>query len=693
MEQMMNSTEIMLDPNLAYLDAEMRILRLRLEELAEGGVGSSLDAQDARDSEEIRHLKEFLTALASESETRGWRLEPPRIRKAFQLSSFEYQLLLLAVAPDLDGGLGERIAKVQKTRASWPSAGLAWRLFCPTTQEVISSRDSLRQDAPLLRFHLLQPTGSDATLPELQFQIDRRIADALVGRSMPDARITPLVRIHPVANAEAVLPPSHQQLACRLSDYLKDCLSPKGPKSLPLVVELHGAPEADLELFAAEVARGLGVPLLAASADELPQQLSVEFIRESLLVPCLLLLGGINPSKAEGRAWMQALTDGATVAFVANQQPLSRPSVLGATCWLPVALPPLDAQGRSDLWNAVLEAAGLPPGRAAYELAEDFDLSANEIKQATKSAMQQADLRGAALNWKDVVTACRAESQHRMGDLAQRLEPLYTWEDLILPPEATAKLQELCAQVRCRQKVLHQFDFASRLTRGRGVTGLFAGPSGTGKTMAAEVIAQDLNRELYRVDLARVVSKYIGETEKNLREIFHEAERARCVVLFDEADALFGRRTEVRDSHDRYANIEVSYLLQLLEETESAVVLLATNRREAIDEAFMRRFRFLVDFPLPDRGLRQRLWERSFPARVPIAGVHFDTLAERLPLSGASIRNIALAAAYLAASDGGVVGPRQIALGARRELEKLGRPAPFSEADIRAPGTREAKRA
>jgi SpoVK/Ycf46/Vps4 family AAA+-type ATPase len=200
--------------------------------------------------------------------------------------------------------------------------------------------------------------------------------------------------------------------------------------------------------------------------------------------------------------------------------------------------------------------------------------------------------------------------------------------------------------------------------------------------MAAEVVARDLQRDLYRVDLAQVVSKYIGETEKNLRRIVIEAERARCVLLFDEADALFGRRTEVRDSHDRYANIEVSYLLQLIEETEAAVVLLTTNRREAIDEAFLRRFRFLIDFPLPDAEIRRKLWANSFPPQLDIRNVRFDVLADRLPLTGANVKNIALAATCLAASNGGIVGSEQIAHATRRELERMGRPAPFSDADL-----------
>jgi SpoVK/Ycf46/Vps4 family AAA+-type ATPase len=273
--------------------------------------------------------------------------------------------------------------------------------------------------------------------------------------------------------------------------------------------------------------------------------------------------------------------------------------------------------------------------------------------------------------------------------MAQRLPSIAAWNDLVLPIDVKARLEELCHQARLQHTVLVDGGFGRRLARGRGVTGLFCGPSGTGKTMAAEVIAHRLGRELYRVDFARVVSKYIGETERNLRQIFTEAERARCVLFFDEADALFGKRTEIRDSHDRYANLEVSYLLQLFEEAEHAVVLLATNRRQGIDDAFARRFRFVVDFPMPNAALRRELWRTSFSAEMPLdESVRVDVLADRLPLSGASIRNIALASAFLAVSehDGApaAIGAEHIVSAALREMEKLSSPMPVTAADITA---------
>ncbi len=267
----------------------------------------------------------------------------------------------------------------------------------------------------------------------------------------------------------------------------------------------------------------------------------------------------------------------------------------------------------------------------------------------------------------------RAQSARRLDKLAARIAPNASWDDLVVPDEVLVQLHELGAWVAHRGRVLGDWGFARRLSRGRGVTALFAGPSGTGKTMAAEVVAAELGLDLYRIDLSGVVSKYIGETEKNLDRIFRAAEDANAVLFFDEADALFGKRSEVRDSHDRYANLEISYLLQKME-TYDGVAILATNLRDNLDEAFMRRLAFIVTFPFPDEEERRRIWELVWPAETPLADdLDFDALAAAHRLSGGQIKNAALAAAYLAAGNGGVVAGEHLESALRREYEKLGR--------------------
>jgi SpoVK/Ycf46/Vps4 family AAA+-type ATPase len=264
---------------------------------------------------------------------------------------------------------------------------------------------------------------------------------------------------------------------------------------------------------------------------------------------------------------------------------------------------------------------------------------------------------------------CRMQARPRLDDLAQRIEAVSTWEDLVLPELQRQTLRDIAAHVRQRATVYETWGFASKGARGLGISALFAGASGTGKTMAAEVLANELRLDLYRIDLSQVVSKYIGETEKNLRRIFDAAEEGGAILLFDEADALFGKRSEVKDSHDRYANIEVSYLLQRME-TYRGLAILTTNMKNALDTAFMRRIRFIVQFPFPDAAQRMEIWQRIFPASTPTDGLDVTKLA-RLNVTGGNIRNIALNAAFLAADADEPVRMKHLLRAARSEYAKL----------------------
>jgi SpoVK/Ycf46/Vps4 family AAA+-type ATPase len=265
-----------------------------------------------------------------------------------------------------------------------------------------------------------------------------------------------------------------------------------------------------------------------------------------------------------------------------------------------------------------------------------------------------------------------------LGALADRLVPGYGWDDIVLPDDVMQQVRELAGQVAARTQVYERWGFGQRLARGRGIAALFSGPSGTGKTMTAEILARHLDLDLYRIDLAGVVSKYIGETEKNLRSIFDAAEQSGAILFFDEADALFGKRTEVRDSHDRYANIEVNYLLQRME-SYRGLAILCTNRRTSLDRAFLRRLRFLIEFPFPDAENRRRIWQKMFPPAAPLGALDFNALA-RLEVPGGNIRNIALNAAFLAARSGEPIADAHVLHAARREyakIDKLLTPAEF----------------
>ena len=377
-----------------------------------------------------------------------------------------------------------------------------------------------------------------------------------------------------------------------------------------------------------------------------------------------------------------SLIVGAAIRVVPYQNTYTEPLLLGVRDAMPelaaasftvdVARPALSEQRAA--WLHLLG-----DERLANQLASQFNFNLPDIL-AIADQVEPAT----AVGGHDVWELCRARTRPRLDTLAQRLRPKATWEDLVTPEEPGRLLHAIADQVRGRAMVYEDWGFAQRMNRGMGISALFAGESGTGKTMAAEVIANDLRLDLYRIDLSSVVSKYIGETEKNLRRLFDAAEDGGAILFFDEADALFGKRSEVKDSHDRYANIEINYLLQRME-AYTGLAILATNMKTALDPAFVRRLRFIVNFPFPTPADRQRMWQQAFPPETPLersdpaTAVDFDRLA-RLSLTGGNIHSIVLNAAFLAAHAGTPVTMPLLLAAARTELRKLGKP--INEADL-----------
>jgi len=309
-------------------------------------------------------------------------------------------------------------------------------------------------------------------------------------------------------------------------------------------------------------------------------------------------------------------------------------------------------------------------------LASAFRLSGGQIRQAIAHAESHATLQQGesySLTTADLLTGCRMESSQHLITFAKKITPKRVWQDLVLPKDTLAQLRELCQQVRYRLRVYSEWGFGQRLSLGKGLIALFTGDSGTGKTLSAEILAKELGLDLYKVDLSAVVSKYIGETEKNLSRVFQDAQESNAILFFDEADALFGKRSDVKDAHDRYANIEINYLLQRVEEYEG-VIILASNLSKNIDHAFVRRLHFSIEFPFPDENHRQRIWRGIFPPQAPLAeDVDFEFLARKFKIAGGNIKNVALAAAFRAAEDGGAIGMEHLMLAMKREYQKLGK--------------------
>ena len=591
----------------------------------------------------------------------------------FGLTPFEQDVLLLCLASELDPTFERLYAYVQDdVNRKYVTPHLALTLFGGEGEDPLAAPSSFLPEAPLRRFRLvtLEPGPLPATTPGARpLRLDERVADYLRGVNRIDERIADLLRPLP----PALLAPPHRDLVERLDLSLESSVS-QGPWP---VLNLTGPSGAGKRAVARTLCDRLGLQLYGLDAGRLPapgperQEMLRLLEREAILLQMALYLDAAEPDPAD-KATAASLDDvierlGVLLVVGSRERWQTEREILA------VRVPKPDASAQRVLWQQAL--VGVPHSLDGHIEAtvQQFDFGPQAIAQVVAAAQGRARLRapddGAGLIADDLWQACREQAGWQLDELAQRIIPCYIWEDIVLPEDVTRQLQEIAAQVAHRPQVYEAWGFGAKLSRGRGISALFAGPSGTGKTMAAEILANHLKLDLYRIDLAGVVSKYIGETEKNLKKVFDAAEQSGAILFFDEADALFGKRTEVKDSHDRYANIEVNYLLQRMEDFRGLAIL-ATNRKSALDRAFLRRLRFLVDFPFPDAENRRRIWQKVFPHRAAVDGLDYGFLA-RLEIPGGNIRNIALNAAFLAASEGVSISMAHVMHAARREYAKI----------------------
>jgi hypothetical protein len=587
------------------------------------------------------------------------------------LSEFERQILLLCLAMELDPAIGTLCARCQAD-AGRPTFALAFNLFENPSWEALSPERPLRYWRLI---EISQPGGQPLTASPLR--ADERVVNYLKGLNYLDDRLAPLLVPIDGGPESSDLPPSQQARAMTILQALKHA---ETGRRLP-IVQLLGPDSASKQLVAAEVARCIGMQVYLLPAALLPSQASdLEALarlwqRESLLLPLALYIDAFESATdhlpaGQGCPVNRLLerTNGAIFLDTCE----SWPGLNQATLAVDVAKPtPAEQQSA---WYSM-------PGAKSDDaslLASQFNLSLSDIRRIAHQSLADDSTSETLLRdrlWK----ACLVSTRPRLDRLAQRLEPRMTWSDLVLPPAETSLLRQIADQVAQRTTVYEKWGFGQKMNRGLGISALFAGDSGTGKTMAAEVIATHLRLDLYRIDLSAVVSKYIGETEKNLRRLFDAAENGGAILFFDEADALFGKRSEVKDSHDRYANIEINYLLQRME-SYRGLAILATNMKSALDQAFLRRLRFVVNFPFPGAAERKAIWQKVFPTGVPKSDIDCDRLA-RLNLTGGNIYNVALNAAFMAAHTGSPVTMPLVLDAARAEFRKLERP--INEQDFR----------
>jgi hypothetical protein len=607
-----------------------------------------------------------------------------RLRRAAGLTGLDAGLLLVALAPELDLKYERIYAYLQDdVSRRRPTVDLALGLLCPAWEARMGARARLAASAPLQRHRLLRlvddPAQRDPPLLSRVVRPDPRVVDFLLGSDEPDAALLGVCTpVEPAARLGDVL----------LAEPLKGALAAvvRGAAAGgTALVYLQGPYGVGKRTTAEALCGAAGIPLLVMDVGAVLAAGDAAAVagvaaREALLRGAALLWEGfdllLGDEHRAVRAAVLREAQGRGVTFLAGEHPWEPADAPPGQAFYPVRLERPAYGERVRLWGALLNGDGSGAGVDVEGLANQFRFSGGQIRDAAATARSLARVRDPAdgrVSMDDLRAACRIQSNQRLSSLARKVAPRHAWDDIVLPADRTEQLREIVRAMRYRARVYDEWGFGRSLSLGKGLNVLFTGPPGTGKTMGAEIIAGALALDLYRIDLSTMVSKYIGETEKNLARIFAEAETSNAILFFDEADALFGRRSEVRDSHDRYANLEVAYLLQRMEEYEG-VVILATNFRKNMDEAFVRRMHHTVDFPLPGEPERLRIWSQVFPAETPLEpGLPLERVARRLEVSGGSIRNIALAAAFLAADDGGVVRMPHLLCAARREFQKMGK--------------------
>jgi hypothetical protein len=635
------------ESNQRYLTQTLVSIRTLLEKRA----GSEAVAVAADDDA----LREIAAGMAS----------PPAIESLctlFGLSPFERTVLLLCAGIELDSRISTLCASVQgESVRNSPTFSLALSLFPE------AHWSALTPAAPLRWWRMLE-LGSGTTLTQSPLRIDERILHYLAGASHIDERL--MGYVEPV-DASEYLVPSHKVLAEQI---VAAWSNTSQGTSLP-VIQLVGIDQSARRDVAAAAGTLLGIRLCAMRAETIPtspaesEALMRLWEREAILSNLALMIVCYEADTSHALRWAE-MARFPVVISSRERLPFDNRHTLTYDVLKPTA-----AEQRH-LWIESLGASAAQLNGHMDLLVTQFDLDAQSIGAIAAGVLKTSSSSEMGLS-NSLWQACRSHAHPRLGDLAQRIQPIAAWDDLVLPDAQIETLRDISTHVRQRMKVYETWGFAAKSSRGLGISALFAGVSGTGKTMAAEVLANELQLDLYRIDLSQVVSKYIGETEKNLRRVFDAAEEGGAILLFDEADALFGKRSEVKDSHDRYANVEVSYLLQRME-SYRGLAILTTNMKEALDSAFLRRIRFVVQFPFPDAEGRAEIWRRVFPAQTPTEGLDVLQLAH-LNVAGGNIRNIALNAAFLAAESSQPVRMSHLKRAAGTEYAKLERPLSENE--------------
>jgi ATP-dependent 26S proteasome regulatory subunit len=603
----------------------------------------------------------------------------------FALQPLDLDLILLALAPEIDLKYETLFAYLNNdVTRKWPTLDLAQRLLGHDPPSRASIAAALSPAGRLAEAGILERVEPPAARPSLLnagFALTAMVTQFLLGLPLADPRLSGIVEIEmPYEPDDAPADAERMALVRRLAALLRS--------HDPAAVALVGERGSGRRAAAAAICHELGIPMLRVQLDapghrpEAASGLVSALALHRRLQPAGLYLDGLraccgvgDQPAAEGRRFIEALLRQPAPVFAACDSHSDWREPLRSRRILVVRLDERSYSQRLALWECRLGRAGIDlPGADRRRLADRLLLSPGQIEDTVATARDLATLADMPrIDTNTVIAAARQQTDHTIGKLALKVDSQHDWHDLVLPPATRARVRELAAAIRNRHVVYEEWGFARRISIGTGLKVLFSGASGTGKTMTAGVIARELGFDLYKVELSGVISKYIGETEKNLDRIFDAVRAANAMLFIDEAEAVLGKRSEVKDAHDRYANIEVAYLLQKLEEHDG-VVILASNLKRNIDDAFARRMHYVIEFPLPDEPHRHQLWQGMFPPEVPLGDdVDFAFLAKQFDLAGGDIRNVALDAAFLAAQDGRCITMKELVQALARQLAKQGK--------------------
>ncbi len=612
-----------------------------------------------------------------------------KLKNFYQLNDSQLEILIFCLSIQLNPDYVRTIRVLtENSMNSYPTIDLLNSVVYHSCKE--SYENKLFVINKLITNCLLEVASAKNNEPVIgneQIRVPNRIVNFILGNNSIANEITSFVEIS--KNSSVIITNDKYDILTHLVQKKKAEIE---INKTNMVVHLEGNQGSEKETSAKEICKKLTIPLLIIDVEQaLESSLSLSKImqllyRESILTNCALYFKGIEclydeDATASLLEFKSEIKKNPYLIFLSSREPLviSKDFATKKFFHFKFTLP--NYKKRKELWNHFIgNQYQLSSEVDINIIANKYQLNAGQIKNALKDAYNLSLLKeGKNINIEDLTTACKAQSHHKLNELAQKIIHFQSWDELILPENEIKQLHEIINYFNHKHIVYEQWGYGKKSPLGKGLNILFFGQSGTGKTMAAGVIAKELQLDLYKIDLSTIVSKYIGETEKNLNKIFTEAQTSNAILFFDEADALFGARSDVKDAHDRYANIEVGYLLQKMEEY-TGIAILATNMKDNMDDAFIRRMHSIVEFYYPDEKHRYKIWKKAFTSKTPMKNdVDLAFMAKQFHLSGGNIRNIALFAGFYAASNGGQVTMEHLIYSTKREFEKMGRSATRQE--------------